>query len=799
MHNYLPSRKIPIWIGTLVLLIAFALRAHRLAYDSVWWDEGFSVWMGRMPLLQMFYQTANDAHPPLSYAMLHGWIGFVGNTEFALRMQSVLFGVLTVAFAYQIGQLAGGRTTGLASALITALMRLPIWWSQEIRMYAPAALFAALALWAALILFTQSRRLWLWVIILALSLGAGLLTLYLFAGVLLVLNLAFIYAFLTSHYRWKLTGFWIAAQLGALATFFPWIGYALPYIPSWEAPQAPVTFLYVIKLYLSTVFLGIATDIERYLPLLVLASLVLIVAATLAFVQPPRQSRVVWVTLIISTLLPPILIYFLSIPRGAGNYPTPSPRYFLLLSTALYVLLGWGAVALMKQVSSHNVGATHWVAPTKSAKPLLASALIMLPLIGIAGWSLSDYYRGLHLTDDYQSVVATLQALRQPGDAVVINNDTDWPIFDYHYNTEYSRKIPHNQTVMDDKYAKSLLNKFRRKDGVWLIQTQYAEVTDPRNRLGKWLENHSWNSASFSFPGAQLWFFAMNKDRGLPSNLDVVQRWPDAFRRIEAPITDGVYLVGYTEPVPEVFDGDVLVVGLGWHLDQGVSGEWPIAIKLIGADGTEIASQPVILSGTSGADHYLPIEVFIPPGAKADRTQIVFAAGKSWQPLGSVLVRERTRSPLEEAQIPQSASTLNIRFGSAITLAAVDLPDSATFHPGDHIPLTLYWRAESYIPEHYKVFVHVRGEAYDPSDDSNIWGQQDQEPRNNSSPTTAWQPGQIIADDYLVPIKSYTPSGHYKIQVGLYQPLGGQRLPLFGSDGTPMGDTATIYEIDVTP
>ena len=792
MHNHLRSRKAALWIGAFILLTAFALRAHRLAYDSVWWDEGFSVWMGRMPLAEMFFQTANDAHPPLSYAMLHGWIGLVGNTEFALRMQSVLFGMLTVALAYQIGRVAGGRSVGLAGALITALMRLPVWWSQEIRMYAPAALFAALALWAALILFTQSRRLWLWAILLAVSLGAGLLTLYLFAGVVLALNLAFIYAFVASPQRWKLAGLWIAAQVGALAMFIPWIRYALPYIPSWEAPQAPVTFLYVIKLYLSTVFLGIATDIERYLPLLVLASLLLIAAATFAFVRSPRQSRVVWVTLIIGTLLPPILVYLLSIPRGAGNYPTPSPRYFLLLSTPLYVLLGWGAVALRSKAPFSGMESGGGVRS-------LAPAMILLPLIAIAGWSLSDYYAGLHLTDDYQSIVATLQALRQPEDAVLINNDTDWPIFDYHYHAEFSRRIPHDQTVIDDKYAKTLLNRFRRDAGVWLIQTQYAEVTDPRNRLGKWLEDHSWNSQSYSFPGAQVWFFAMNGDRGLPSNLDTAQRWPDAFHRVEVSITDGVRVIGYTEPVPEVFDGDVLVVGLGWHLDQGVSGEWPVAVKLIGADGAEIASQPVTLTGTSDADHYLPIEVFIPSGAQGGRTQIVFAAGKTWQTLGSVLVRERARSQLEEAKIPSSANTLNIRFGSVITLAAVDLPNTATFHPGDNIALTLYWRADGYIPEHYKVFVHVRGEAYDPLDDSNIWGQQDQEPRNNSSPTTAWRPGQIIADDYLVPIKSYTLPGHYQIQVGLYQPLGGQRLPLFASDGTPMGDTATIFEIEITP
>jgi hypothetical protein len=141
---------------------------------------------------------------------------------------------------------------------------------------------------------------------------------------------------------------------------------------------------------------------------------------------------------------------------------------------------------------------------------------------------------------------------------------------------------------------------------------------------------------------------------------------------------------------------------------------------------------------------------------------------------------------------------MNIRFGEAITLAAVELPDQDQFEPGEGIPLVLYWRAEAYIPDRYKVFIHVRGEAYDPSDDSNIWGQQDQEPRNAVSPTTSWRPGEVIADDYLVYIQPDTPEGQYQIQVGLYLPLGGQRLPASEAAGAPLGDAVTIYEVEVS-
>jgi 4-amino-4-deoxy-L-arabinose transferase-like glycosyltransferase len=776
-----PSRKAALWTGALILLMAFGLRAHRLAYDSVWWDEGYSVWMSRQPIPDMLWQTAHDAHPPLSYAMLHGWIALVGNEEFALRMQSVLFGVLTAAAAYQIGRVAGDRRAALMGMLLVAVMRLPVWWSQEIRMYAPATLFAALALWAALKLFTTRHRLWPWALMLALSLGAGLLTLYLFAGAVLALNIAFLYVFAVSARRWRLAAAWIASQVGALLLFMPWLLYAINYLPSWETPYAPVTFLHVIKLYLSSVFLGLGSDLDRNAPLLILAAIILIAAAGLAVWNAPRQKRVVWATLLIGALLPPITVFLTSLPRGAGNYPTPDPRYFVPLSTAVYVLIGWGVASPIARNSVRK-----W-----------AGALILAPLLGIAVWSLAIYYPGLRLSDDYASMVATLQALRQDGDAVVLNNDTDWPIFDYHYNADYARPILQNELVLDNAYASGLMYPYRNGyQGIWLVQTRYAGTTDPNRNLVKWLEARSWDTRRYDFPNGQLLFFAVKEDRVVDNSMDQVGQWPDAFQAADMPIAEGVRLVGVTQPAPEIVAGDVLMVGLGWHIEKGAGGDYPVAIQVIGADGSEIASQPVTLSGRGDRDRYLPVEVFIPPGAKGGRAQIVLVSGDTWQPIDTVRIIRRAPST-EQVEIPADAQTLNIRLGEAITLAAVSLPDTTEFGAGEGIPLILYWRADGVIPQRYKVFMHLRGEAYDASDDSNIWGQQDQEPRNAARPTTSWLPDEIIADDYLIPIQADAPPGHYIIQIGLYLPLSGQRLLAVDSDGATMGDSIVIFEIDI--
>jgi 4-amino-4-deoxy-L-arabinose transferase-like glycosyltransferase len=767
---------------TLILLLAFGLRLHRLACDSIWWDEGYSIWMARLPTAQMLFETSHDAHPPLSYAMLHGWRLLVGEEEFALRAQSVFFGLLTVALSYQIGREAGGRRAGLAGALLVTLARLPVWWSQEVRMYAPATFFVALALWMALRMFDDRRRLWLPALVLAVGLGAGLLTLYLFAGAVVVLNLAFVIAFFASSRRWKLALAWIAAQAGALALFAPWAIYAIGRLPSWVPPQAPVDLMHVVKLYLSVIFLGVAAGIERYTPLLVAGAIALLVTAAASLIASQRRQRVAWTTLVIGTLLPPLLVYLLSLPRGHFNYPTPSPRYFLLLSTPVYVLLGWGAVALNRRLKH-------------------TGSVLLIGLAALSLWSLAQYYPGLHLSDDYLSMAATLEALRQPGDAVVLNNDADWPIFAYHYPHDFDRHISTTQRIRDEKYAEHLLKAYRRQDGVWLVQTRYAAVTDPENYLGEWLKSKAWGRQVYTFPEGELWFFAMKQERADLLLRNLAERWPSAFVPVDAPVADGVRLTGYTQVVPEIRAGDTLVIGLGWHTDDDVKGEWPVALKVIGPGGQEITSTLVSLAPKRKAegDRFQPVEVFIPPDAPGGRAQVVFTAGEIWQPLGRVRILAREGPSPGSARVPDTATPVDARFGEGIVLAAVDLPDRAAWSPGEGIPLTLYWEAQSPITEKYKVFVHLVGDTHNPASNNTIWGQQDQEPQGGVSPTTSWQPGAVVEDGYLIYVQDDAPPGRYRLQVGLYLPLGGDRLPAFDADGAPLGDSVTIFEVQVIP
>jgi uncharacterized membrane protein len=120
------------------LLVGWAARLYRLGEQSFWYDEGTSATVAPRDVATILQNAAADIHPPLYYLLLHVWIGPAGTTEWAIRLPSVGFGLLTVALVYRLGRDLLGPLGGLSGALLTALAPLPVWYSQEARMYALA-------------------------------------------------------------------------------------------------------------------------------------------------------------------------------------------------------------------------------------------------------------------------------------------------------------------------------------------------------------------------------------------------------------------------------------------------------------------------------------------------------------------------------------------------------------------------------------------------------------------------------------------------------------------------------------
>jgi hypothetical protein len=160
------------------------------------------------------------------------------------------------------------------------------------------------------------------------------------------------------------------------------------------------------------------------------------------------------------------------------------------------------------------------------------------------------------------------------------------------------------------------------------------------------------------------------------------------------------------------------------------------------------------------------------------------ALGDSLQ-LGWVRVGEPDYEP------PSPAYPRNVTIGDSIRLRGYDLP-SAKVAPGDTVRVTLYWECLAPMETSYSVFVHLAGP------DGKIHGQQDSVPWGGHLPTTHWLPGEMITDEYAVPVSQDAPAGAYTLVMGMYDLQTGIRLTAVDANGTPLpNDSVPLGQVTI--
>jgi hypothetical protein len=127
-----------------------------------------------------------------------------------------------------------------------------------------------------------------------------------------------------------------------------------------------------------------------------------------------------------------------------------------------------------------------------------------------------------------------------------------------------------------------------------------------------------------------------------------------------------------------------------------------------------------------------------------------------------------------------------VRFGPGIQLYGYDVVPTpvmsgttaglTTVTAGQPLRVTLYWRPVQRTPgTSYSVFVHLL------RDGAPILAQRDAIPVNGARPTPTWIPGEYISDSYDLQVPRDAPPGKYLLEVGLFDPVTGARLPTSAS------------------
>jgi len=240
-------------------IIGGVLRFYDLAGESLWLDEACSWFTSSHDTL---YKVAyNDVHwhihPPGYHIFLHYATMIFGDSEWALRMPSALFGTLTIPFMYLLGVRMYNVTVGLLAAAFLSVLLFPIWYAQDARPYS-MTLFLVITTTLAWTYFIQGlvergRPSAAWFVALV---AGGILTAYWhYFGLLFVfLQGVVTIAFYISKLR--LAPWPIAAYALMALAYIPWVSPMLSQLADEDVGHPPPTANVVIAFfqYLGGVF-----------------------------------------------------------------------------------------------------------------------------------------------------------------------------------------------------------------------------------------------------------------------------------------------------------------------------------------------------------------------------------------------------------------------------------------------------------------------------------------------------------------------------------------------------------------
>ena len=129
-----PRRTTHLWVLA-PLGLATVLGAHRLAAKSLWWDEGFSMWLARLDW-ESAWQSMRTAESNmlLYYLLLRAWLQ-LGHSEVVIRSLSTVAAVACVVPFYCLGVRILGARYALLASFFLASNAFFVRYAQEARGY----------------------------------------------------------------------------------------------------------------------------------------------------------------------------------------------------------------------------------------------------------------------------------------------------------------------------------------------------------------------------------------------------------------------------------------------------------------------------------------------------------------------------------------------------------------------------------------------------------------------------------------------------------------------------------------
>jgi mannosyltransferase len=755
-----------------ILAVALLARLWRLGDANVWWDEALAAWAVRKGLAGVTLWTASDVHPPLYFWSLWAWVQAFGESEVALRLLSVLFGVLTVAAVYALARHLAGRWAGAVAGALVAVSRFHVWWSQETRMYVLAGLLGALSL-LYLLRWLRSheegaaeRPQWRLLVPYVLATAGALYTVFLMGALVVAENLVVLAALLLPGYRRRpLLGGWVAAQLAVAAPVAGWLALSWGRMQSWSVAE-PVSPGFVARLYATLLATGVSTHIEAVSPWAILAPFAVLGVGLGLLVAGRRRAAegggpgapgvpVEPLALLLAWSLPALAIYLATQPRSLFYTPRVEARYFLPFAPAFWALLGAAVV---------------WIGRRLRPAGWAAGALVL----GLSLAYLPGHYEDRVLRDEAQSMVRSILAQAEAGDVVLLDSGSRYPIFDYYYGrvplevTPARSPVylvpPDDLPVTPERVAEIVAPHLETGGRIWLAEVD-ANLTNPERLSRGYLAGRLPEVLAEGYGHNALYLYD-------PAGRPPAWNGHVPAHPLDAPLAGG-RLAGWELPVRRYAPGDALHLALYWAEAPAEA----VRLTLRDGSGRTVALAEGLPPTTDGRARQaldLSISRAVPQG----RYTLEVAGGGQQVATGEVEVVRSAPAAPGAMQVALEAPV-----GEGLVLEGYSLGWD-TARAGGEVVLDLVWRAEGPAAGGLVVFTHLLGEAYNPGTAGPVWAGHDAAPAEGGAPVERWRAGERVLDRHILSVDPDAPEGVYRLEVGMYDPATGARLPVTMPDGS---------------
>jgi uncharacterized membrane protein len=157
--------KRPKWVLALLVIIVVSggtVRFMGIGRDSFWFNEAASYYYAKGSLIEVIrHSFADETNPPGFHVLIHFWMKVAGIGEAAMRVPSVLAGLLAIPVLYLFARLFLSVGGSLIACALLAFSPLHVWYSQECRGFAFWVLFTLAAYTCFFYWLRTDRRLWL--------------------------------------------------------------------------------------------------------------------------------------------------------------------------------------------------------------------------------------------------------------------------------------------------------------------------------------------------------------------------------------------------------------------------------------------------------------------------------------------------------------------------------------------------------------------------------------------------------------------------------------------------------------